>query len=168
MITEPKLEDRTEQRYVGIRTQVPSRELPTVIPQLLGEVFAWLEKQGIAPAGAPFIRYYVINMEANLDIELGVPVATAVSGNGRVAGGVLPTGRYATLIYTDIRKGLEGNKALVDWAKTNGIKWDRWDDKNGDAFRSRVEFFLTDPANEPDQAKWETEVAIKLADDQPR
>ena len=30
--------------------------------------------------------------------------------------------------------------------------------------RSRVECFLTDPAEQPDRKKWETEVAIRLAD----
>lgn len=58
MITKPKLEDRTEQRYVGIRTQAPMRTFKTAIPQLLGEVFAWVEKQGVEPADAPFIRYH--------------------------------------------------------------------------------------------------------------
>ena len=168
MITEPKLEDRNEQRYVGIRTLAAIPELPTVIPQLLGEVFAWLGKQGIAPAGAPFIRYHVINMESKMDIEMGVPVTGALPGDDRVSAGVLPAGRYATLIYTGVTNGLEGNKALIDWAKANGVVWDRWDDENGDAFRSRYESFLTNPEDEPDQAKWETEVAIRLADDQPR
>jgi len=60
--------------------------------------------------------------------------------------------------------GYTGNKALVEWAAKNGVKWDRWDDPKGDAFRSGVEFFLTDPAEQPDRKKWETEVAIKLAD----
>ncbi len=167
-ITEPKLEDRNEQHYVGIRTEVPMRQLPEVIPQLLGEVFAWLGKQGIAPAGAPFIRYHVIDMKAKLDIELGVPVATAVSGDDRVSAGVLPAGRYASLVYTGVKNGLEGNRVLIDWAKENGIAWDRWATDKGDAFRSRIESYLTDPAEEPDQAKWETEVAIKVADDQAR
>ena len=50
-------------------------------------------------------------------------------------------------------------------AKENDIAWDRWDDENGDAFRSRLEIYHTDPDQEPDPAKWETEVAIKLAND---
>src|SRR5262245_51830061 len=166
MITQPKLENRTEQHYIGIRTLAAIPELPTVIPQLLGEVFAWLGQQGVAPAGAPLMRFHVINMESKMDIEMGVPVASALSGNGRVSAGVLPAGRYATLIYTGVTNGLEGNKALIDWAKANGIAWDRWDDANGDAFRSRYESYLTNPDDEPDQAKWETEVAIRLADAQ--
>src|SRR3954464_12185978 len=49
MHTEPKLEDRPEQPYVAIRTQVTMQELGPVIPQLLGEVFAWLGQQGVSP-----------------------------------------------------------------------------------------------------------------------
>ena len=33
-----------------------------------------------------------------------------------------------------------------------------------DGFGARYESYLTDPADEPDMAKWETEVAIRLAD----
>jgi effector-binding domain-containing protein len=165
MIGKPKLEDRNEQPYVGIRTQVTMKQFKAVIPLLLGEVFAWLEKQGVEPAGAPFMRLHVINMAANMDVELGVPVATAVPGDGRVSAGAIPAGRYASLIYTG--NGVKANKALLDWAAEQGIVWDRWDDENGDAFRSRIETYLTDPAEEPNQAKWKTEVAIRLAGDPP-
>ena len=167
MITKPKLEDRTEQPYVGIRTRVPMSEFKKIVPQFLDELFAWLGKQGVEPAGAPFMRYHVIDMAGSMDVELGVPVTTAVQGDGRVSPDVIPAGRYATLVYSGVT-GIKGNKALIEWAVKNDIKWDRWDDERGDAFRARIETFLTDPAEEPDQKKWETEVAIKLADDQAR
>jgi hypothetical protein len=83
-----------------------------------------------------------------MDIEVGAPV-----------------GRYASLIY--IGNGLAGNKALIDWAKANKIDWDRWEDPNGDAFRSRIETYLTDSKVEPRKTKWEIEVAIKLAEENP-
>ena len=165
MITQPKLEDRGEQHYVGIRTQVPMSKFKKIIPEFLDELFAWLGKQGVQPAGAPFMRYHVINMAGNMDVELGVPVTRALPGDGRIAPGVIPAGRYASLVYIGVN-GIKGNKALLDWAAKNNIRWDRWDDQNGDAFRSRVEYFLTDPAEQPDRNKWETEVAIRLADDQ--
>jgi effector-binding domain-containing protein len=164
MISKPKLEDRKEQPYVGIRTQVPMGKMKKVIPQLLGEVSAWLEQRGAAPAGPPFMRFHVINMATNMDIELGFPVATAMSGNARVSAGAIPAGRYASLIYTG--NGIKANKALIDWAAEHGIRWDSWDDENGDAFRARIETYLTDPDEEPNRAKWQTEVAIRLADDQ--
>ena len=166
MFTEPMLEDRSEQHYMGIRTQTAMTALGDVIPQLLDEVYSWLEKQSVAPAGAPLMRYHVIDMAGKLDIELGVPVASALSGDDHVALGVLPAGRYGTLIYTGITNGVQGNKALLDWAAEHGIMWDTYESDKGDGFGARYESYLTDPADEPDQAKWETEVAIRLADDQ--
>jgi effector-binding domain-containing protein len=164
-ISEPKLDDRAAQPYAGIRTKVHMSEMGgDLVPRLLGEVFDWLGAQGVAPAGAPFMRFHVIDMAASMDIELGVPVAAPVSGNGRIKPGVLPAGRYASLVYTGIANGIDANRALIEWANANGIAWDRWDDPDGDAFASRYESFLTDPADEPDPADWETEVAIKLAD----
>jgi effector-binding domain-containing protein len=163
MISEPKVEQRAEQRYMGIRTQVPHTKFPEIIPQCLGELFAWLGARGVPPAGAPFMRYYVIDMAGNMDVELGVPIAAAMPGEGRIASGAIPAGRYASLVYTGLN-GIPGNAALIGWAEDNNIQWDRWGDPNGDAFRARVEYYLTDPAEEPDPQKWETEVAIKLAD----
>ncbi|MCX6048560.1 MAG: GyrI-like domain-containing protein [Chloroflexi bacterium] len=168
MFTEPKLADRNEQPYMGIRTQVPMQEFPRVIPQLLDEVFAWLGQQGVAVAGAPLMRFHVINMAADMDIELGVPVGQALPGDGRVAPNVLPAGCYASLIYTGVKNGFEGNKALLAWATEKGLVWDTYPSEQGDGFGARYESFLTSPDEEPDPAKWQTEVAIRLADEQPQ
>jgi effector-binding domain-containing protein len=161
----PKIETRPEQPYVGVRTQVPMTELGNVIPQLHGEAMTWLESQGLKPSGPSFVRYHVINMEDKLDIEMGWPTATKLAGNGRVQGGLIPAGKYASVLYTGDYSGLmAANGVLVNWAKDNHIAWDRWDDPNGDAFRSRCETYILDPGDEPDPNKWQTEVAIKLAD----
>jgi effector-binding domain-containing protein len=119
-MTEPKIEDRKVQPYMGIRTRVPMQELDVVIPQCIGEVFALLGKQGVAPVHAPFVRYHVINMPEMLDIEIGIPVASALPDEGRIHGGVLPAGRYASLIYTGIDNGRQANAALLDWCGTGG------------------------------------------------
>jgi effector-binding domain-containing protein len=170
MITEPKLEDRDAQHYVGIRSQVTMQELPAAMDQL-GEVFRWLKSKGGAPIGVPFIRYLVIDMEALLEIEVGFPVASALAGDDRVRAGILPAGRYASLVYTGIDNGIEGNWALLKWGAEQGLVWDSWKTEKGDAFGARFESFLTNPDEEPDRAKWETakwetEVAIRLADHQ--
>jgi effector-binding domain-containing protein len=164
MASEPRVEYREAQPYIGIRMQVPIRRLGKVIPQLTGEVFAWLETHDLTPAGAPFIRYHVIDMERLLDVEIGVPVLTAPPGDGRANPGVLPAGRYASLVYRGVKNGIKGNAALLDWGAANGLAWDMWNTEQGDAFGSRYESFLTDPEEEPDPSKWDTEVAIRLAD----
>jgi effector-binding domain-containing protein len=164
MFTEPKVEQRAEQPYMGMRTQVPMQKFGEVIPQFLNEVFGWLSEQGVQPAGAPLMRYYVINMNSDMDIEIGVPVAKALSGSGRVQAAVIPAGRYASLIYTGNDNGMAGNKALLEWIEEKGLTLDTYDSPDGDGFGSRIEFFLTDPDDEPNLGKWQTEVAMRLAD----
>ena len=168
MMTQPKLEDRKEQPYVGIRSQVAMQEMPRVIPQYIGEVAAWLEQQNVKPDGPPLVRYHVCpdvaNPAAVLDIAIGWPVATTLGGNGHIIAGVLPAGRYASLVYTGVQNGIKGNGALVEWGANQGIEWDRWDDTLGDAFSGRVEYMLDGPVDDPDPANWKTEVAIKVAD----
>lgn len=168
MMTEPTVEQRAAQHYVAIRSQATMQELGTAIPHSLGEVFAWLDKHGITPAGAPFIRYLVIDMAAQLEIEVGVPAAGGLSGDDRISAGVLPAGRYATLIYIGIDNGIPANRALLDWGAARGLVWDTWAAEKGDGFGARFESFLTDPNTEPDRAKWDTEVAIRLADEHSR
>src|SRR5258708_216791 len=168
MITEPKLENRTDQHYMAIRTQVTMEQLNTVIPQGIGEVFAWLGQRGVVSPCAPFIRYHVIDMGAKFDVEIGVPVVNTLSGDDRVHAGVLPAGRYASLVYTGIDNGMKGNAALIDWGAKQGLVWDTWKDANGDGFGGRFESFITDPAIQPDRAEWDTEVGIRLADNQAR
>jgi effector-binding domain-containing protein len=166
--TEPKLDNRKALPYVAIRSQVTMQEMPTVIPRYIGEVAAWLEQQGIEPDGPPLIRYHVIpasvDMTGNLDIAVGWPIANAVSGSDRIIADLLPTGRYASLIYTGVENGIAGNGVLIEWARTQGIQWDHWDDELGDAFAGRVEHLLDGPDDDPNPANWKTEVAIKVSD----
>jgi effector-binding domain-containing protein len=130
--------------------------------QLFKELRAWMAQAGVEPAGKPFFRYYVIDMDGEMDVEVGIPVATALQGNGRVCPGVLPAGRYASLVY--VGTGYTGSGALIRWAIENGHAFDQWAVPEGTAFRARYERYLTDPNIQPRKSKWEVEVAIKLAD----
>jgi effector-binding domain-containing protein len=163
-ITEPKIEERKAQPYMGIRSRTSMYDLDKVIPEGIGEVFALLGKHGVGPVHAPFIRYYVINMPDMLEVEVGIPIANVLPDEGRIHAGELPAGHYASLVYTGIDNGIAANAALLDWGAQQGLVWDRRETPEGDAFGSRFEAFLTRPDEEPDRSKWETEVAIRLAD----
>jgi DNA gyrase inhibitor GyrI len=166
-VGEPGVYVRPDEHYMGIRTQTPFKGMFTVIDKrLFRELRAWMQQEGVEPAGQPFFRYYVINMEGEMDVEVGIPVATALPGNGRVCPGVLPGGRYASLVY--VGTGYTGNGALTRWAIENGFAFDQWDVPKGTAFRARYERYLTDPNIQPLKSKWEVEVAVRLVDDQPR
>lgn len=165
MISEPKVEYRAEKLTMGIRTIAPFKGMFAVVDQLAKELRTWVKQQGIADQGPFFLRYHVIDMNGPMDIELGFVVTSPLPGDERVTPGILPPGRYATLIYTG--SGLQGNKALLGWAKAHNIALDRWNEPMGDAFRCRYEAYLTDYRVEPRKKRWEIDLAIKVADEQP-
>ena len=160
----PEIVTRAEQPYVAIRAHVTMAELGGLGARL-GEVFGWLDARGLAPAGAPFFRYNVIDMERELEVDAGVPVAAAVDGDGQVVADVLPAGRYATVTHVGHPSELLGaTKALLDSAAEQGLRWNVSPGDRGERWGCRLEIYLTDPSQEPDMSKWQTQLAFRLAD----
>ena len=161
-IGKPKIDQRPKQAYMGIRTMAPFKGMSKVIGKLSDEMNAWVAEHKIKTAGPPFLRFHVIDMRGFMDIEFGFPVRRALPDDGQVKAGVLPAGRYASLVYSG--GGISGNRALIEWVRAQGMDFDRWDTEQGDNFRGRYETYLTDPNVEPRKSRWQIEVAIKLAD----
>src|SRR5262249_2990362 len=159
MSHEPQIQERPAQHYAGIPVTVTMDGLSSAIDSAFPELFGWLASQGIAPAGPPFIRYLVIDMPGGLQVEMAVPVAAPSPVSGCIRPGPLPGCRYAGLRHTGACDGLiASNAALLRWAREQGIEFDTWDTAQGSAWRSRAEHYLTDPSQEPDPAKLETDV----------
>ena len=164
MSNEPQIQERTAQHYAGIPVTVTMDGLSAAVDSTFSELFPWLASQGIPPAGAPLIRYLVIDMAGEMQIEMGVPVAAPITASGRIQPGTLPGGRYAVLRHTGPYDGLvASNAALERWAQEHGIEFDTWNTPQGSAWRGRAEHYLTDPSQEPDPAKLETDVAYLIA-----
>ena len=164
MSAAPEIMTRADQPYVAISARVTMAELGG-LGERLGEVFGWLGARGLAPAGAPFFKYNVIDMMRELEVEAGVPVAAAVDGVDHVLSGVLPAGRYATVTHVGHPSELmEVTRALLDWAARQGLRWDMSPAGGGERWGCRLEIYLTDPGEEPDMSKWETQLAFRLAD----
>jgi effector-binding domain-containing protein len=161
MKTEPQIVQRAEQPYVAIKASVTMESISAVLPSLHPEMFAWLDAHGVRPAGAPFSKYNVIDMQRAVEIEVGIPVAEAVAGDQRVLPGVLPAGTYARTIYTGHPSGLvDATAALLEWAARQGLPWDVSDTPHGQRWGCRLEVYDTDPREEPDLDKWETQLVF--------
>lgn len=164
MSQEPQIQQRPAQPYAGIRVRIPMDGISAAVDQAFPELFGWLAEHAIAPAGPPFIRYHVIDMAGEMEIEPGVPAEVtdeaAASQGGRVRAGVLPGGRYVVLQHVGPYDGLvASNAALQAWAEQQGVQFDTWETDRGSAWRGRAEHYLTNPAEEPDPAKWAVDVA---------
>ncbi len=163
MLGEPVVVERSAEPYVAIRELVTMETLGTVLPALHPDVRSWLRERGEEPAGDPFFKFNVIDMERQLEVEVGWPVGAQMAGEGRVLAAVLPAGRYATVLYTGHPDGLlDATRALLEWADKEGLQWDVVETADGDRWGARLEFYRSDG---PDMDKWETELAFRLASD---
>jgi GyrI-like small molecule binding protein len=123
----------------------------------------WRRSQGVQPAGQPFCKYNVIDMDRQLEVEAGFPVAAPVTSEDRVLAAVLPAGRYAALWHTGHPDGLVGaTQALLDWAAQQDLAWDVTSAPEGERWGCRLETYHDEPGQ--DMNEWETELAFKLAD----
>jgi effector-binding domain-containing protein len=162
----PEITHRAKQPYVGISAWVTMATVGSVADRF-PEIFGWLGARGIAPAGPPFFRYHVIDMTRQLLVEAGVPVVSAIddAGDIDIRAGILPAGRFAVMTHTGAPDTLvAATAALLDWAEAHELAWDFEDTAEGQKWGCRVEFYLTDPAEQPDTTKWQTQLAFRLAD----
>jgi effector-binding domain-containing protein len=163
MHPQPTIVERASQPYVAMRRSITMQTFGEIADRF-PEVFDWLGARGVEPAGAPFFRYNVIDMERTLEVEAGLPVATAITGDDRVISGVLPAGRYATVTHIGHPDRLiDHTGALLRWAAEQGLDWDMSETEDGERWGCRLELYKTDPAEQPDLSKWEVELAFKLA-----
>jgi effector-binding domain-containing protein len=161
---DPEIIQRAAQPYAGISKWVAMGDVGSVADRI-PEIFGSLGARGIAPAGPPFFRYHVIDMEGLLEVEAGVPVASAVEDDNDIRARTLPAGRFAVMTHSGAPDTLMAATAsLLEWADARGLAWDVTESDEGERWGCRVEFYLTDPAEQPDMGKWLTQLAFRLAD----
>jgi effector-binding domain-containing protein len=161
--TGPSVIERAPQPYICVPRTVTMATLPSAADEIPG-LLAWLATHGTEPAGPPFIKYNVIDMARELQVEAGVPVAAPVAGDGQVRAGTLPGGRYAAVTHVGPYDQLvPAVRRLLDWAQGQGLTWDKQDSPEGQRWGCRLEIYPVNPAEQPDPAKWETELVFRLA-----
>jgi effector-binding domain-containing protein len=160
----PMITERDAQSYAGMRRTITMSTFPEISDRI-PELFTWLDGKGVAAAGPPFLRLTVIDMDRTIEAEAGVPVATDVFSEDPVFGGVLPAGRYVDYTHVGHPDGLiDATAAVLAWAEAAGLTFDRRATPDGDAWGCRLIVLLTNPAEEPDPERWQTQLLLRLAD----
>jgi effector-binding domain-containing protein len=110
------------QPMISIRATVKVADLAATMDDRLSALREYLQRHGVRPAGAPFVRYHTFPDigpdtegvgDLETDVEEGVPVAEALPGQGRIASGELPGGPVVTTAYTGVPEGLGGAYARI-------------------------------------------------------
>ncbi|WP_051809440.1 GyrI-like domain-containing protein [Actinoplanes subtropicus] len=150
-----------ERATAGIRTVTPFRGMLAVRDKLMAELYQRLDDSGIR-YGPVFLRLHVVDMDGDMDLEVGAITDQPFAGDDRVRPGALPAGRYAALTY--VNHARRANGLLIDWVRAEGLPFDVVTGPAGDAFACRYEAYLTDPRTERRKTRWQIELAIRLGD----
>lgn len=108
------------QPSISIREHSSVAALPDLMGQAFGELFGYLGETGAQPAGPPFAIYRSVD-EADMDVEIGVPVAQPLADRGRIHASELPAGKEAhTLHVGPYDQVVTAYKALEQWLDEHG------------------------------------------------
>ena len=131
-----------------VRSRVARADIPGAIAQGLGKVFAHMAQTGSTLAGRPFSRYPSVG-PGLLTIEVGVPIAATGTSGGDVEAVTLPGGPSAFAVHMGPYDRLQDTYSVMErWMEQSGVR----------AGGAPWESYITDPAELPNPADWQTDV----------
>lgn len=148
MLEKPELIDVTPQTTAVIRMRFPSEECQQHFGLAVGELFAELKRQGIAPAG-PLFDHHFRAPDTHFDFEIGVPTSVPVIPNGRVVASERPAFRAARAVLIGEYEQLpDAWPEFMQWFAQQGLQpaTDFW------------QIFVSGPESDPDPATYRTEL----------
>ena len=146
-----ELIERDAQYTLSIRTTSSALNLPQVLGKNWGAIMQYLGQINEQMSGPPFVAYYNMDM-ANLDVEIGVPVAKKIPTKHEIEACEIPAGKYASGLY--IGPYSEMKPAYETLAKFI-------QDKGYEATGIAYEIYLNDPAEVPPE-ELQTEILFPL------
>jgi effector-binding domain-containing protein len=120
----------------------------------------YLRINKVITEGPFFLRYNLINMSGEMELEVGILGNYNNADNHNIIHGILPGGLYASLIYKGL--GLAATKYLLNWIDDNNHIINKSSHRYGDLFPCRYEAYLTDQKKEPRKKKRDSELSIML------
>jgi effector-binding domain-containing protein len=100
-----------------VRRRASSQELKDVVPQACGTVWSVMQALKVQGLG----RHVAIYWDCEINLEVGVEVATPFTGHDVVIGSTTPAGTVATTAhFGPYNRLLEAHKAICQWCANNG------------------------------------------------
>lgn len=136
------------QPAVVIRSRIGRDQIAATIGASLGRIVPYALGAGATLAGQPFARYPEFGPGSPV-IEVGMPLAAPVAGQGDIESFELPAGLTAVGVHGGAYTHLhESFAALEKWIAAQHLL------PAGPAW----EVYVNDPAEHPDPADWRTEI----------
>lgn len=119
---EVHLRETQPQPAASVRGRAAWADIGSFIQKALMEVFGVAGGQGIRFAGPPFAIYHSAEAtEADVELEVGIPVAEPIEPSGRVTATTIPGGLVAVTVhpgrYEEVAPAF---RALGEWVQEHG------------------------------------------------
>jgi effector-binding domain-containing protein len=147
MTYDVRLEQLSSRPLAVVRRRAKSHELATVVPDACGIVWGVIRAQKVMGAG----RHVALYWDDQINLEVGVEVATPFAGHGDVVGSATPAGAVATTVHFGPYARLhEAHEAIRQWCANHahtlaGPNWEiygHWTDEcNRDPTKIRTDVF---------------------------
>jgi effector-binding domain-containing protein len=148
MIETPKIVTLKSQTTAKIHQVVPRSQMQQQMGEILEELKAAIQAQGIAVTG-PWFTHHLQPPGENFNFEVCFPVAPVVKASGRVQPGEWPA---MTVVRTIYHGGYEGLARA--WGE-----FMEWIEKNGHNVTKEIwERYLVGPESGGDPTAWQTEL----------
>ena len=112
-----RLEHHAGEPLAVVRRRASPQDLATVVPAACGTVWTVIRAQQVPGAG----RHVAVYWDGQINLEVGVEVATPFPGHGEVVGSVTPSGPVVTTThYGPYSRLHEAHEAIRRWCGGNG------------------------------------------------
>ena len=150
MTYEIHLREVQPQQAASIRAQIVWAEIGPFVGEAMGEICKIVADQGVRFAGPPLVMYHCAEAgEAELDVEVAVPVDEPVEPAGRVGNTTVQGGLVATTLHCGAFEEVgQAYRALGEWVQEHGHE----------TAGPPREVYLTDPAQVADPGALRTEI----------
>ena len=151
---------RESQPMLSVRNTVAVTDLQATQLTSLTLLWQFLQSHELEPTGAPVVRYHTFDPE-HTDVEVGIPIATAVPTSSPILAATLPGGPSAVVEHHGSHANLaDAYGRLNEWIHDNGrtgagVGWEvyEWIDPTQEP----------DPTTWPQPTEWRTQLVQPLA-----
>jgi len=148
-----KIVVREKTHTLSITRETTPDAFGTVFAECFPAIHQFITAQGKEQSGRPFGRYLEMS-DTKAVVECGIPVANEMAGEGQIVPSEIPAGRYVLKSHIGSFETLgETHGAINAFIAKQNLQ----------IAGPPVEFYVSDPGEEPDPNKWQTDIIYPIA-----